>query len=212
MLMNNVLPQKSIAFFAVLSWTTLVVQFILLIQNRLTSVIEAMLRYFTFFTILTNILVAIVFTVVAFQWKNKGSFFTKPNTQTATAVYIFVVGFVYNVILRFLWQPQGLQRIVDESLHLIIPIIYIVYWYFNVRTSGIIYKSIWNWLIYPMVYLVVVMIRGYFSDYYPYPFINVVELGYEKALINSAGLTIFFGLISIIFVRLAQFKSDRWNN
>ncbi len=212
MLMNTVLPQKSIALFAFLSWTTLVVQFILLIQNRVTSVIEAMLRYFTFFTILTNILVAIVFTVVAFQWKNKWSFFTKSNTQTATAVYIFVVGFVYNVILRFLWQPQGVQRIVDESLHLIIPIIYIVYWYFNVRTIGISYTSIWNWLIYPMVYLVVVMIRGYFSDYYPYPFINVVELGYEKTLINSAGLTIFFGLISIIFVRLAQFKSDRWNN
>jgi hypothetical protein len=205
--MNTVLHQKSIAFFAVLSWTTLVAQFVLLIQNRATSVIEAMLRYFTFFTILTNILVAVVFTVVAFQWKHKGSFFTKSKTQTATAVYIFVVGFVYNVILRFLWQPQGVQRVVDELLHLIIPIIYIVYWYFNVRTSGISYKSIWNWLMYPMVYLVVVMIRGYFSEYYPYPFINVVALGYEKALINSAGLTVFFGLVSIVFVWIARFKS-----
>lgn len=205
--MNTILPQKSIAFFAFLSWTTLVIQFILLIQNRVTSVIEAMLRYFTFFTILTNILVAVVFTVVAFQWKNKWSFFTKPNTQTATAVYIFVVGFVYNVILRFLWQPQGVQRVVDESLHLIIPIIYIVYWYFSVRTSAISYKLIWNWLMYPMVYLVVVMIRGYFSNYYPYPFINVVELGYQKVILNSILLTLFFGLVSIVFVWIARFKN-----
>ena len=205
--MNTVLPKKSVAIFAVLSWTTLVVQFVLLIQNRVTSVIEAMLRYFTFFTILTNILVAIVFTLVAFQWKNKSIFFTNPNTQTATAVYIFVVGFVYNAILRFLWQPQGLQRIVDELLHLIIPILYIVYWYTNVRTDTITYKSSRNWLIYPMVYLIVIMIRGYFSDYYPYPFVNVVELGYKKVLINSVGLTIFFGLISIVFVWIARFKS-----
>lgn len=194
-------------WFAILSWMTIITQFVLLLEARMTSLMEAILRFFTFFTILTNILVAIVFTALWLKPKNIFSFFTLFNTMSATAVYIFVVGFLYNTVLRFIWEPQGLQRIVDEMLHLIIPIVFITYWMYNIKSNTIQWKSIFNWLMYPMLYLVVILIRGHFADYYPYPFVNVLELGYSKVILNSLLLTLFFGLISSVVIGVVRYRN-----
>jgi hypothetical protein len=55
-------------------------------------------------------------------------FFSKPSVTTAIAVYIFIIGLVYNIILRNLWQPQGSQKIADELLHVAVPLLYVLYW------------------------------------------------------------------------------------
>ncbi len=198
---------KKELILSLICWLTVLAQLILMLQNRTTTVVEAVFRFFTFFTILTNILVAVVFTALWLKPKNASSFFTRFNTLSATAVYIFVVGFVYNTVLRFIWEPTGLQRIVDEMLHLIIPIVFIVYWYFSIELNTIKWKSIFNWLIYPMVYLMVILIRGHFANYYPYPFVNVFELGYAKVFLNSFFLTLFFGLISCVVIGVVRYKN-----
>ncbi|MES2747665.1 MAG: Pr6Pr family membrane protein [Bacteroidota bacterium] len=208
------MEKKSFAFeksLSVICWLTVILQFILLLQTSLVGVVETVLRFFTFFTILTNILVAITFTAIGWQSNSKSSFFLKPNTQTAIAVYIFVVGFVYNTILRFIWEPQGLQRIVDEILHLVIPIVYVLYWFFKVDKGVITWKNCLGWLLYPIVYLIVVMLRGSFSNYYPYPFLDVTKLGIEKVVINSIFMSLFFVLMALIFVGLAKYITRNHN-
>lgn len=195
--------------FSLLCWITIITQFVVMIENSIASLTETTIRFFTFFTILSNILVAFVFTAILAQPKGKFSFFLNPINQSAIAVYIFVVGIVYNLILRFLWQPQGIQRIVDEMLHSIIPIYYILYWYFKINTKSILWKNSINWLIYPIVYLIVIMIRGKFSNYYPYPFVNVTTLGINKVLLNVLLLTLFFGVVAMTFIAIAKFKNKR---
>lgn len=194
-------------WFAILCWITIIAQFVLILEARMTSVVEAVFRFFTFFTILTNILVAIVFTALWVQPKNNFSFFTRFNTISATAVYIFVVGFVYNTVLRFIWEPKGLQRIVDEMLHLVIPVVFILYWFVSIQSNSIKWKSIWSWLIYPMVYLIVILIRGEFADYYPYPFVNVLELGFGKVVLNSFLLTLFFAILSCVAIGVVRYRN-----
>lgn len=199
---------KSVAFLSVLCWFTVVLQLVLIIINRQASIIETLIRYFTFFTILSNILVAFVFTAEWLQ-SNLLKFFAKSNTQVAVAVYIFVVGFVYNTILRFIWQPKGWDKVADELLHLVIPIVYILFWYFKFSKQTINYKSIFGWLLFPMIYIIVVMIRGYFSNYYPYPFLNVSDLGIKKVLYNSTYMTLFFVIVSSVFYKINNFKVRR---
>ena len=199
--------KKYVTIYSLVSWIVLMIQFILIIQNRVVSIPETIVRFFSFFTILTNILVAITFTVIWLQPKNGMAFFLKANTQTAIAVYILIVGIVYNVILRFIWQPQGLQRIVDEFLHLIIPIVYVLFWYLEVDKQTLKWNTIFGWLIYPLVYVFIILLLGSFSNYYPYPFIDVAKLGYYSVVINSVLLTLFFGLVSVIFVFVAKRRS-----
>ncbi|MEO6851234.1 MAG: Pr6Pr family membrane protein, partial [Mucilaginibacter sp.] len=166
-------------FLAVLGWIALIGQFYLIIINRETSVAEAVVRYFTFFTILTNLLIAVCTIVLVIKpasyW---GKFFSRPSTLTAIAVSITIVGAVYNIILRSLWKPQGFQRLVDELLHLVIPVLFIIFWVVFVPKGLLKWRNILLWMVYPLVYLLIVIVRGMFSGYYPYPFLDINTFGY----------------------------------
>lgn len=193
---------------ALIAWFAVIFQFYLIIINRTVSLPETIIRFFSFFTILTNIIVAICFTSLGFKsasfWKN---FFSKQETQAAIAVYIFIVGLVYNIILRGIWQPQGLQRIVDEGLHVIVPVFYIFYWFIFSPKNSLQWKNAFAWLIYPFLYLAYTLIRGAFVHYYPYPFVDVNELGINKVLVNSGVLFVFFFLLSLLFIWIGKLMS-----
>ena len=198
---------------AVLDWFALSAQLYLIIENRVTSIPETIIRYFGFFTILTNMLVAIFFTSILFKPTSEtGISFSSSKTLTAITVYITIVGIVYNLILRFLWQPQGLQFVVDELLHTVIPLLCIVFWLVYVSKSTLKWKDAFPWLIYPFVYILFVLIRGAMSGYYPYPFIDVADLGYNKVLVNSGILSLGFLIVSFVFIAIGKMmnrlKSD----
>src|SRR6478609_225547 len=117
--------QKSILLaMALLGWFGLIGQFVVFYKLDRFPLSELIIQYFTFFTVLTNILVALSATMIL--WK-PDSFFSRQSVQTAIAGYIFIVSLIYNTILRFLWHPQGLHKVIDELLHLIIPILFILY-------------------------------------------------------------------------------------
>jgi len=198
-----------LAAICLLGWFALVGQFYLIILNRITSIPEIIIRYFSYFTILTNLLVAICCTALLTNRNSKiKSFFSRQNTLTAVAVYITVVGLVYNSILRFLWNPQGLQWIVDELLHSVIPLLFIVFWLLIVPKGKFQWKNVLAWLLYPLIYLVFVLLRGLPSSFYPYPFIDVDKIGYYKTFINSSGMLLAFLAVAIIFLIINRFKKN----
>ncbi len=197
---------------ALLAWLAVVLQLYLIITNRIASLPETIIRFFSFYTILTNILVAIHFSYRAWGKQGKfASFFTRPSTATAITVYITIVGLIYNVILRLTWQPTGLQLVVDELLHTLIPLLCIVYWWLYDRTSAIPWKSFLTWLWYPGAYFVFIILRGMPSGYYPYPFINVQELGYEKTLVNDVVILLVFVMASMLFIGIGKWTKKEKN-
>jgi hypothetical protein len=190
-----------LSLMAITGWFALVGQFYLIIISRQASVPETIVRYFTFFTILTNILIAVGCTVLLLKPSSRwGRFFAKNTTLTATTVNILIVGATYNIILRWLWKPQGLQYVVDELLHLIIPLLFILFWLVFVPKGGLKWSNIFLWTVYPIAYLIIILIRGEFSGYYPYPFVDVTKLGYPQTLINSGGIAVAFIAVALLFV------------
>jgi hypothetical protein len=170
---------------------------------------ETIIRFFGYFTVLSNILVATCFTIILIEpGSGWGRFFAKPATLTAVTVYITVVGIIYNAILRFLWSPKGLQLVVDELLHSIVPVLVIVYWAIAVPGQRLKYKLIGPWLIYPGIYCLYSMIRGSFAAFYPYPFLDVVKLGYQKVLINILGVLFVFIAVSAIFIFITNYVAN----
>ena len=136
-------------------------------------------------------------------------FFSRQKIIAAITVYIVVVGITYNVILRFLWEPQGLQKVVDELLHLVIPGLFLIYWLIFVLKDRLQWKDVWPWLIFPLVYLIFILIRGSFSGFYPYPFIDMDRLGVQKTLINALGIAILFLVVSLVLVGIGKLMSRR---
>ena len=196
---------------ALAGWFAVVTQLYLIISNRTASIPETVMRFFSFFTILTNILVALCFTYSLFaSEKAIGRFFRRYANVTAITLYILVVGIVYNLILRFLWQPVGMQKLVDELLHSFIPVLFVVYWLTFKPKTLLQWRQAFSWLLYPLVYVLFIFIRGAFSGFYPYPFIDVKNLGYGTVLLNSFYLLLTFLLIAFILILIAR-KSARKN-
>lgn len=188
---------------ALVGWFAVIVQFIIMMDSRTASVAETIIRFFSYFTILTNTLVAITFTLLMFN-SSKEYFFTRPVVLTATTLYIVVVGLVYQLLLRGLWAPEGLARLVDELLHSFAPSFFLLFWVMYVPKRTIKKRHAISWLVYPAVYLVYVLLRGSVSGFYPYPFIDVTELGYTTVFINSSGMLVLFIMLGIILILLAR--------
>ena len=194
------MQKTSAIFLAIIAWFAVIAQFVLMMQNRSTAIPETIVRFFGFFTILTNILVALFFT-----GRDLGTAVTyELGSLTAITVYIFIVGIVYQVLLRHLWQPAGLQFVVDELLHSVIPLLTLLFLYRCENKSALRYNQVQRWLIYPMAYLIFILVRGYFSGFYPYPFVDVTQIGLSKTLLNSGLLFMTFIGISCLLIAIGK--------
>ena len=195
---------------AVITWFAVIVQFYLLMKNNpAPTALEKVLRFFGYFTVDTNILVALSFTFIALNSNsNLARFFRKASTVTAITAYIIIVGITYNVFLRSTWNPQGLQKLVDELLHSVVPIMYVIFWVAFVFAKQLKWKNAFPWLIYPIVYMAYAIILGAVTNYYPYPFVNVNELGYNKALLNAALVLLTLFLLSLALITTGKIMKN----
>ena len=179
---------------AFLTWFSIVFQFYLT-----TGSIS---NLFSYFTILCNLLVALSLSFSIFLPKTKtGIYFSSISVQTAIALYIFIVALVYNSVLRGLLLLEGWQILVDNMLHVVIPILYLLYWFFFVPKAYLNWKNGMYWTLFPLIYLIYSLIRGAIVQWYPYPFLNAAKYGYEQVIFNvGIMLLVFFSAGAILIV------------
>jgi len=173
---------------ALFTWFCIILQFYISTDKFINII--------SYFTILSNSLIAISLSFSTFFPKTKlGVFFSQLSVKTAVALYIFIVFVVYNTVLRGVWKPTGWQLFLDNMLHVAIPILYILYWLFYVKKAKLNWKNGLYWLLFPFAYLIYSLIRGAFVNWYPYPFLNVAKLGYNQVIVNII-IMLFVFLIS----------------
>jgi hypothetical protein len=178
---------------AAVAWFALVLQYTLTITKPGAPFLEATVRYFSFFTIITNVLVALALTLPWLAPESRaGQFFDRPSVRTAILAYIIIVAVIYHYLLAKLWNPQGWQLLADTIEHVVTPALYVIDWVLFVPKGTVKWKSAVVWLSYPLVYAAYSLIHGAVTGFYPYPFINVSNLGYDKVLINMAVLVLVF--------------------
>jgi hypothetical protein len=204
-----VLRRRLVAVAAVLGWAGLSIQMYLIFYSRWTlgaSLIGGLVSFFSFFTVLSNTLVA---TVLTCEWTSRESaarhWFLQPWVSSGVAVSIAVVSLAYNLLLRHLWHPEGWQWLADELLHDIMPLLFLGYWWRCVPKGTLRVWHIALWVIYPLLYFAYSLLRGHVLAVYPYPFIDVEKLGYPQVFINAGGLLVGFVLIALLVIGL-----DRW--
>jgi len=202
-----------LVLIALLAWAGLIIQQYLLLANTpgngLTP-LQAVGRFLLFFTVLSNLMVAISCTVQVFRPQSAaGRFFSKSSTQTAICLYIVVVGLVYNIILRSLWKPTGLQLIADNLLHVIVPAGFFLFWLLQVKGQGLNWKQLAGWLIYPALYLCYALLRGNIEGLYAYPFIDPHVNGWRQVGINSVGMLLLFVLLGAGLTAIKKWQGHR---
>lgn len=191
---------------AVLIWAALIGQFVLLrrvIAGQGGSTAEAIWRFIGFFTILTNILVALTLTNASLPSERRSGF-GAPIVEAMVAVSIILVGAVYFAVLRALWKPTGAQKWVDAGLHDLAPIIFLVFWL--LRPHGSLRWRQLPWLlIWPLFYCIYALSRGAADGWYPYPFLDAATLSSARLILNIIVLIAAFASMSASLIAL-----DRW--
>ena len=193
---------------AIVGWFALALQFYLILtvpENQSLAIAERIVRFFSFFTILTNLIVALTTSAIAFIPASRlGRFAVRSTTQAAVGVYIAIVGVVYSLFLRAVWDPVGWQAVVDHLLHDAVPLAFIIYWILYAPKTGISWMTPVYWLAYPIAYVVYSLTRGAITGWYPYWFVDVTQLGYPTALTNTAVVLLAFLVTGFLFVTLAR--------
>jgi hypothetical protein len=211
-------PSRSplIAAAALLGWFALALQLWLSIRMTVAdgrSVTTAIWIYLGFFTILTNLLVAMALSAQALGMDDRlGRFFRSTGVTTAIAANIAVVMLTYNLLLRQLWRPKAWNLIADVLLHDVMPAAFLLFWWFVVPKADLRLRQLGRWLLYPLGYLVYALIRGAINRWYPYPFIDVNALGYSRVLVNAVGVAFAFAVVALLLLALAKLQRQSKRN
>jgi hypothetical protein len=193
-----------VAVAAILGWAGLSIQMYLIFHSRWTlgaSLLGGLVSFFSYFTVLSNTLVATVLTCELTSRESAARrWFVQPWVSSGIAVSIVVVGLAYSLLLRHLWHPEGWQWVADELMHDVMPVLFLVYWLCCVPKGFLRLRHLALWMIYPLVYFGYALLRGHVLAVYPYPFIDVEKLGYPQVFINAGGLLAGFVLISVVLI------------
>ena len=165
----------------------LVLQYVLALGNAPQGALVATVRYFSYFTILSNLLVAIVALHAALRPDIAG-FWSRPAVRGAAAVYIAVVLAIYDAVLRPLWNPMGAQLWADLGLHYLVPMGYLTWWLWFAPHGALRAKDVAWWLLFPAAFLAYTMVRGAMAHEWPYPFLDVGTFGAARVATSAAAV------------------------
>ncbi|HKX92444.1 MAG TPA: Pr6Pr family membrane protein [Sphingomicrobium sp.] len=192
------MPKLAAAVVAMICWAGLAIQFSATYSNHpdLLTTLWILLRYFT---VLTNLLVALAMTAVALG--QRLSTFILGGLTLA----ILLVGAVYMMLLRGLLELSGGALLADILLHKVAPLAMAGWWLLFVPRAKLRWNAPWWWALYPLAYFAYALARGLSGDKYPYPFMDVARLGWLQVAINAGGIALGFILVGFALVWV-----DRW--
>ena len=168
----------------------------------------------SYYTVQSNIIVAIFLLLEIINSFKKIKLFKKEETyqniKGMITLIILITGLIFAIILApYVKNWTGYRLYSSYILHYISPLMVLIdFLFFDKPTTKLSIKKNIFWLIYPITYYIVGMIRILFIDgFIPYPFMDIRGLGYIKSLGIVIFLILVFYIISIILILLKNIIS-----
>lgn len=178
---------------ALVTVAALVLQLWLVLDGHRTLVTEhepstsiTLVRFFSYFTILSNILVAWSTTTLALGVDRDTR--TWRVLRLNAVVGIAVTGLVHWFFLRPLLDLHGADHLADKLLHVVVPLLAVVGWAVFGPRGRIRRGDLLPSAGYPALYMAWTLVHGAATSWYPYPFADVGEHGYAVVLRNACGV------------------------
>ena len=167
------------------------------------SVEQGLGGYLGYFTVLTNVFVAVVSSAGLVGPK---SVLWSASMRGCMTTSIVLVGLTYHFLLHALWDPQGWQWVADITLHYVVPLGACAYWCLHPPAKPLSLLAPLKWSIYPCAYFVYVVVRGELIGTYPYFFMDVGKLGYPRTLVNAICLLACFVALGFVVLYISRFR------
>ena len=187
---------------ALVAWVSLGVQLAILMNGM--TLWPALWRFVGFFTILTNLLLAVMATQIA---RGRGTGLSGPAARMAITAAILLVGIVYWFLLAPLWTPTGWQLAADIGLHTAAPVLGAALW-FKTSDGTLGWRDVPKAAIWPAIYAAYAVARGAADGWYAYWFLNPEDQSAVELLVSIAGLSLLVMAIAAVLVMIDR-KSAR---
>jgi hypothetical protein len=186
------------ALVAIVCWAGLALQFSATYshQHDVAATLWILAR---FFTVLTNLLLALIITGVAVG--GRVSAFILGGITLA----ILLVGVVYTTLLAGLHELRGPVLLADVLLHKVSPVLMALWWLLFAPRAKLRWSAPFWWTVYPIAYFAYAVARGQIDHRYPYPFMDVGKLGWLQTFLNAGGIAMAFIIAGFALVWI-----DRW--
>ncbi|MEO7236279.1 MAG: Pr6Pr family membrane protein [Lapillicoccus sp.] len=181
----------------VVAVVALVLQLVLIVQGQtvidtdtvLAATPERVRRFFSYFTIQSNLLVAVSMFLLV-RGRTHTQLFRV--LRLASLVGITVTGVVAAVALPPSPTYTTANLICDRLLHIVVPVLTLVGWVLfgprgYVRRSDLLPALIW-----PVLWLVATLGLGPLTHWYPYPFLNVDTQGWPSVIVVCVAIAVLF--------------------
>lgn len=189
---------------AAIAWTAVLVQMVYSVLNAQAkgeTLLVGVTDYFSYFTVLTNTLVALVLTVPMFAPASPAArWLAHPCVSAMTASAIIVVGLAYHFLLSAINDPVGVEYATDLGLHYFVPTLFTLYWVLHAPKAGLRYAHVPAFGIYPAAYFAYLMLRGAMIGKYPYFFVDASTIGVAAAARNAVAILLFYFLVASLLM------------
>ncbi len=178
-----------------------------LIEEDPPSRAEAVYRFFAYFTIQSNILVAATSLMLA---RDPGCDDRRWRVlRLAGLVGITVTGLVHFFLLRPLIHLDGLSYWCDKTLHMVVPVLAVFGWVFAGPRPRVTGREIAIAVCWPFAWLAGTLVVGAATGWFPYPFLDYEKEGWGSVLGVCVGITVLFlaifALVHYLDRRLSPF-------
>ena len=183
------------ALVALAAWAGLAVQLeaSLGLTGSAGAAAWAMLRYFT---VITNLLVALLFTAAALRGR------ASPFALGGATMAIPLVGIVFALLLNGLLELSGGALLADFLLHKATPVLAVLWWLAFAPKGGLTRRNPFLWVLYPLGYFAYALVRAQLDGRYPYPFMDAERIGWLQTCLNGVEVAAGFLLAGLLLVRL----------
>jgi len=158
-------------------------------------------NFFGYFTIQSNLIAVVALAIASFYTGRERPQWVEYLRACAT-VYLIIVTTVYWTLLAPTSDPNVVWA--NYIVHLTSGIILLVDWLIEGPRHTLPASRFWVVLIFPAVWLGVVVVRGATDGWVPYPFLEP-DSGYASIAVVVVGIGVVGGLLA-----LAVFKTTRW--
>jgi hypothetical protein len=138
-------------------------------------------NFFGFFTVQSNVIAALIIistTILGLAGRRVPGWLV--SARAAWTTYMIIVGLVYNTLLTGLAGGVALPW-ANTVVHVVFPIYCLLDWVLLADRPPLSWKLLRWIVVYPLVWAVVVLIRGATDGWVPYPFLDP-QLGYGVVL------------------------------
>lgn len=182
---------------AVTASVALVLQFVLIWQGHNVldetdppALGERVVRFFGYFTILSNALVAYSTWTLALGRDRDTAWWRVLRLDGLIGITVTFV--VVQVLLRGLVELDGADLLADNLLHVAVPALAVIGWVVFGPRHRVRRSDLLPALGFPVAWLVYTLIRGAIVDWYPYPFLDAAERGYGSVALTCLGIAVLF--------------------